>query len=58
MTLRVLAAGLAAPAYGQVFAFGVSDKFKKILGVLVPGLPLLVAATCSFTACAVRATCS
>lgn len=56
MTLRVLAAGLAAPAYGQVFAFGVSDELKEVLGIYVPGLPLLVAATCSMTACAVSVT--
>lgn len=54
MSLRVLAQGLAGPAYGQVFSFGVSDSIKKALGMLVPGLPLFVAAAFSLTACLVR----
>lgn len=50
MSLRILAQGIAAPIYGQVFSFGVSSSIKKMLGVLVPGLPLFLAAQCSISA--------
>lgn len=43
MSLRILAEGIAAPAYGQVFSFGVSDTIKNTIGIFVPGLPLFLA---------------
>lgn len=54
MSLRVLAQGVAGPAYGQIFSFGVSGSIKKALGMLVPGLPLFVAAAFSLAAYSVR----
>lgn len=47
MSLRILAQGLAAPVYGQVFSFGLSHEIKKALGILLPGLPLFLSAAFS-----------
>lgn len=54
MSLRILAQGIAAPVYGEVLSFGLSDAVKRALGTLVPGLPLFLSATFSLAGFMVR----
>lgn len=54
MSLRILAQGIAAPVYGEVFSFGLSDAVKRALGTLVPGLPLFLSSTFSLAGLLVR----
>jgi len=43
-SLRILAAGIAAVGYGQIFSIGVSDGIKEAFGFFLPGLPLFCSA--------------
>lgn len=52
-SLRIVAAGIAGVAYGQIFSLGVSEPLKKTLGFLVPGLALFCSAGCSLCGLAV-----
>lgn len=47
MSLRIVAEGIAGPAYGQVFSLGMSRYAQKLLGTKVPGLPFLLSAVIS-----------
>lgn len=54
-SLRILAGGIAAVGYGQVFSVGVSDGIKEAFGFFLPGLPLFCSAAFSLTGLGVRA---
>lgn len=55
-SLRILAQGMAGVVYGQIFSFGVSERFKELVGMFIPGLPLFCSAACGLTGLVVSPT--